>query len=345
MQARKQNRLSGVYELRVTYFQRCPIDRFFSVERLFTSIRNALPAQVQWRVAVSRYPSTGIARRLYNIVEAALRQDEISHVAGDVHFLVYFMRRKRTVLTILDCVSLNRLSGWRRRALKFFWYTLPVRRSASVVAISEFTKHELVGQLSCPPGKIRVIHVPLGSGFSPCPKPFNSRRPAILQIGTTENKNLERCAAALRGVPCVLRIVGPLSPPQRELLARNGIEYTACAGLSDCEIVAEFRACDIVLFASTYEGFGMPVVEGQATGRPVVAGNVCSMPEVSGGAACLVDPFDPESIRAGILKVIDDSDYRESLIRRGYENVPRFDPAAIASQYVEVYRDLLRGAQ
>ena len=77
----------------------------------------------------------------------------------------------------------------------------------------------------------------------------------------------------------------------------NSISYTEQWGLSDQEILQHYRDCDMVVFASTYEGFGMPIIEGNATGRPVVTSNICSMPEVAGAAACLVDPFDCSSIR------------------------------------------------
>jgi len=97
----------------------------------------------------------------------------------------------------------------------------------------------------------------------------------------------------------------------------------------------------MLVFASTYEGFGLPIVEAQATGRPVVTSNILSMPEVAGGAACLVDPFNVASIREGIAKVIQDSSYREYLVRLGFENVKRFQPENIAKNYLDIYTNIL----
>ncbi len=79
-----------------------------------------------------------------------------------------------------------------------------------------------------------------------------------------------------------------------------------------------YHRADIVSLVSTYEGFGMPIIEGQAIGRAVIAGNVASMPEIAGDGACLVDPYDVPAIRTGILRIINDPEYRESLIARGF---------------------------
>ena len=64
------------------------------------------------------------------------------------------------------------------------------------------------------------------------------------------------------------------------------------------------------------------------------------MPEVAGNAACLVDPFDVASIRDGILKVINDSVYRDELVRQGFENVERFRADRIAAQYFKIYKEI-----
>jgi glycosyltransferase involved in cell wall biosynthesis len=131
-----------------------------------------------------------------------------------------------------------------------------------------------------------------------------------------------------------------MSEAQQTAVARHGIRVENHVALSRAELLEQYRRCDLLLFASTYEGFGLPIVEAQAVGRPVVAGEVWSMPEVAGGAACLVDPFDAGSIRAGVRRVISDATYRDRLIELGFVNARRFRAQAIAEQYAMLYREI-----
>jgi glycosyltransferase involved in cell wall biosynthesis len=156
------------------------------------------------------------------------------------------------------------------------------------------------------------------------------------------NKNLERAAAALHGVRCKLYIIGEISPSQKNALETNQVAYTTRAGLSDEAIREAYRNCDLLLFPSTYEGFGLPIIEAQATGRPVVTGNICSMPEIAGGGACLVDPFDVASIRDGVMRITQNPRYRERLVETGFLNIARFSPDNIARQYADIYQEICR---
>ena len=74
------------------------------------------------------------------------------------------------------------------------------------------------------------------------------------------------------------------------------------------------------------------------TGRPVLTSNLSSMPEVAGSAACLVDPFDVISIRNGLLKIVNNEEFRNNLIATGFENYKRFDAQRIAEMYFDLYR-------
>jgi len=328
--------------MKVTFYQRRPQGANFSVERLFEDVRQALPEGIHAKVAVSRCPSRGFWGRIYNMIEAAFRQGDVNHITGDVHFLAFFLRKRKTLLTILDLISMHRLKGWRRATVLFFWYWLPIKRAAVVSVISESTKNDLLRCIKVDPHKVRVVHCPVSTEFQPVSREFNAAKPVILQIGTEWNKNLERVAEALTGIPCYLRIVGKINDGQTVALRQSGVEYFVSSNISDEELVEEYRNCSMVVFASTFEGFGLPIVEAQATGRPVVTSTVHSMPEVAGDGACLIDSFDVASIREGILKIINNPAYREELVRRGFENVKRFRPEQIAQEYLDIYQELMK---
>ncbi len=324
----------------VTFFHRRPHGGgHFSVEFIFRDVRERLDGAIRPSVVVASWPSVGVLRRLAICWEAWRRQGAVNHVTGDVNFIGIVLDPRRTVQTILDLRHLERTRGLRRAILKLLWVTLPVRRAAVVTVISEATRDELLRhEPRCDPAKVVVIPVAISTAYTRVDRPFRRERPRILQVGTAENKNIPRLVEALRGVSCTLEIVGVRRPDYEALLRDAGVEYEWRSGLTGAEIVEAYVRADIVAFASTYEGFGMPILEGQAVGRPVVAGNVLSMPAVAGRGACLVDPFDVEAIRGGIRRVIDDDAYREGLVQEGFRNVRRFDPGTIAMQYLEVYR-------
>jgi glycosyltransferase involved in cell wall biosynthesis len=313
-----------------------------SIERLFAAVRQGLGGRVVCRTHICPFPSRGVAGRVGNLV-AAWRacRGRICHLTGDVHYLALAMPRGRFVLTIHDCAVLHRLRGWRRELVRLLWFAWPARRAGVVTTISATTRDDLVRWLGPGlAGKVRVVPNCVGDEFAPVPKPWPEGPPVILQVGTGWNKNLERVAEALRGLCCRLWIVGPPGDAQRAALEGAGVEHRWLGRLSDEDLLEAYRQCDALVFVSLFEGFGLPVLEAQATGRPVVTSDRSAMPEVAGGSALLVDPEDVAAIRAAVVRLLGEPALREELVARGWENVERFRAAAVAARYEAIYREL-----
>lgn len=307
-----------------------------SIEEVFGIIRRELKNST-----VQEMPYTGGSPLVMfrNILYARRFRGSINHITGDIHYIAMGLGR-HTVLTIHDVGSGLQGGVLKRFYIKLFWFWLPALCVKRITVISEFTKRELSAVIPFAKGKIQVIHNPFNPQIAYVPKSFNKVCPRILHLGTKENKNLSRIIPALKDIPCYLVIIGKLTGEQSDLLKNNGISYENYYDISYSEIVNQYKACDLVSFATTYEGFGVPVLEANAAGRPIVAGNVAAVPEVAGEAACLVDPFDVQSIREGFLQIIRDDVYREKLVYNGFENIKRFSQNRVVKQYLEVYKEI-----
>jgi len=328
----------------IVHFHRKPAPGNYSIETLFDSVRKAT-AELGRAIEVRELPnlSKGLWPRLYNTYWASTHKGSLNHITGDVTYIALGLPGAKTILTVHDCLALERLSGIKRWFLKKFWFDLPIQRATAVTVVSEETLRQLVRLVPVARGKTVVIPNAISSAFTPAPQAFNSRRPRILHIGTAFNKNLPNLCKALNGMKCDLRIVGRLKADQILELEKNQISYSVTSQLTEQEIIDEYKACDLVSFVSVYEGFGMPIVEAQWIERPVVTSNCSSMPEVAGDGACLVNPRDVSDIRQGILRISHDADYRKSLIENGCRNRLRFSLRTVAQQYLDVYDSVLHG--
>jgi glycosyltransferase involved in cell wall biosynthesis len=309
----------------------------YSIEGFYKNIRNELKDRCDIEYVEVPFYSNGIFRRLYNSIYAAFKQGDVNHVTGDVNYLNMFFNIDKTIVTILDCGLLDRTNGLTHKIYKYFWFTLPVKKAKYVVAISEATKTEILKYVDCNPDKIKVIHVSISPLFHGADKEFNKTKPVILHIGTAPNKNLPGLIEAVKEINCKLFIIGSLYENNLKKLNEYNIEFENFVNLSVEGLFEKYKECDLLFFASTYEGFGMPIVEANIVGRPVITSDLLSMPEVAGDSALLVNPYNADEIKNGIKKIIDDDFFRNELINNGFKNAERFTLRKIAEDYLQLY--------
>jgi len=320
---------------------------FRSIEEVFDIISNAFSFV---KVEIVELPNKRITWKNVrdNIKYISGRKAKINHITGDIHY-VSLGTGRNTILTIHDAYSLIKGNFFRRIIFKIFWFWLPALIVKRITTISDKSKNELERIIPFAKNKIRVIPNPYNPKLmeSDVKKDeqhiTNTSKPILLHLGTKSNKNLERTIEAMAELPYKLYIIGKLSDEQAQLLSKYKIDFRSYFNLPYSEVAVLYHQCRAVCFASLYEGFGMPIIEAQLVAKPVITSQIDPMPWVAGeDGAHLVDPYNVTQIRNGIIRVMEDEEYRSQLIVRGLENVKRFEPAKIARMYEEVYEEIAK---
>ena len=327
--------------MHLSLFYRRPAPEYHSIELIFDTLAEYFPADVNVKKVYAPYKSKGVVNRLLIGLYARKNQGTVNHITGDIHFIAPFLQKKKTVLTIHDIGSIKYGNFIKRIILKWFWFSIPARSVAYITVISEFTKQELLKYVKINPDKVIVVPNCLSPNFTYKPNNFNQEKPVILQIGTKSNKNLPRLIEALKDINCKLVIVGKLSDEQIRLLQQNNIEYDNYFNIPEEKLISLYEQADMVSFVSTYEGFGMPVIEANAVGRPVITSDIEPMKSIAGDAAVKVNPYSIKDIRNAFIKIIHNKNLRDSLIKNGLENVKKYQAEHIAMQFYKLYEKII----
>jgi glycosyltransferase involved in cell wall biosynthesis len=206
-----------------------------------------------------------------------------------------------------------------------------LRSATRVLAVSEFTKRDVVELVGVPAERVDVAYNAAdGDVFTPDGPAADGDY--VLAVGTLEpRKNLPRLIAATAQLGLELRIAGA---PGWGGVEAVGAHVRWLGRPSDEELAEQLRGALCLAYPSLWEGFGIPVLEAMRCGTPVVTSSRSAMEEVAGDAAELVEPTDVDSIAAGIERALG---RRAELRAAGLERAQLFTWAATADAAVASY--------
>lgn len=333
--------------MKVTWLFRKPQpEGHFSIENSFRTLGEHWEAAEQptWH-EVGHY-SSGLWNRLGIMFEVRKLEADVVHITGDIYFAAFAFLFKRTnrpklIATIHDIGYLEHSNPIKKRIIKWFWFSGPLRQLDLLITVSERTKMEVMREAPWfSPNKICVIPTVIPQHFKPRNGPPKNGQPIALHIGVADNKNLRRHAEALDGLDVHLRIIGQPNTDDQGFLSQLDLKYNWQSQLSEDEMKEAYASSDFLLFCSTLEGFGMPILEGQMVGLPVITSNIEPMKGVAGEGAVLCNPLDVGSIRNAVERILDSDKLRAELIEKGHENARRFHPEEAVQAHIELYKSI-----
>jgi glycosyltransferase involved in cell wall biosynthesis len=268
------------------------------------------------------------------------------------------------VVSVHDISFLERpeyFPWWRAMQLRIT-VKRTISRAARVITPSEFSRDRILNAYHPDPNKVVVVPIAVSSTFRPLPREgsfrhvsnrFHINSPFVLTVGDLQpRKNqigliraFEELILRHPHLPHRLVIVGKktwfadrIVETGENSRVADRIVYTGF--VDDEELLQLYNACDLMVFPSFYEGFGLPILEAMACGRAVACSNTSSMPEVANAAAILFDPEDRTAIVRAMSDVLLDVELRTRMERLGVQRASLFTWQRTAQRTLDIYRQV-----
>jgi glycosyltransferase involved in cell wall biosynthesis len=292
---------------------------------------------------------------------------KLQHFTGEFdiyhcsHHLMPPTKNRPRILTIHDLRRYKMPELYQKSKLHLF--ELALKRTDRIIAISEATKKDLCEVFDISEEKVDVIYMAAGTAFKTMPEPEKQKIKKQLaeEIGTRlenylvvfsspdKRKNIPRTIEAFllaqSRLPDNFKLVVVGNLPRDDEIFKStafgeGANRIVITG--PVEKIQDLLCCAKgLVFASLYEGFGIPILEAFGCGVPVITSDCSSMPEVAGEAALYVDPYSTESIAEAMVKVCSDTKTRERLVSSGLSRGKEFSWKKTAEKTLGVYRKFL----
>lgn len=235
-----------------------------------------------------------------------------------------------------------------------------INKSIHILTVSESAKNDLIEYFSLSPNMISVVHNGITHELFKeelsedkkrlVKKKYNLPNRFILYMGNyRKHKNIERLLEAYSLLPIDIRkdlklVITARSKELEVFASKLKIQHDTifCGFVDEMDKCAIYKSSEIVYYASLYEGFGVPIIEAQACGIPVITSNISSMPEASGGFAEHVNPYNVTEIYQAIIRLIDNTEHRNSIISGGYINSELYTWKRGAEEVYNVLNSIMR---
>jgi len=319
-------------------------------------------ASEYWRELTTRVVARGhfdVRHRRGTKFTRALPIPTSARIFHSSHFRVGRGPRVRNVATVHDLIYEFGYAGVGAGAR----FNLIERRKCyfaadALVCVSNSTRDDLLKVYPALASRhIEVIPHGLPDALVECARnqrvrntPMQQRRPYLLYVGGRQS--YKGFAVALEGFSRsgrhregfdLLCTGSPFNPEELKAIDQWGLRthVKSCGRVDRAALYLLYEGATALVYTSTYEGFGLPVIEAMALGCQVIACDVSSIPEVAGDCAILVPPGDPEAIARAILDI--DSASTKDRINRGYAQAMRFSWDRSAESHEQIYSLVAEG--